>query len=599
MPSPDAPREPALEWKRLFGLLRFAQGMRGAFVAAYVFHAFQILTYHALSYSLRFLIDDFIPLREGSFLLAFLAAYVCCYALHAWCTVRSAAFKIRIVREMVAGIRGAIIKKLQVLQMRRLQNDGAGAISVKILQDVDRAQAFYGWFLDGFVSAVFAFLLSFPFLWSLNPWLTLCVAAYAPVTPIIQKLVKRRLVRESNTLRDATQGLSRQVIEFISGLKHIRVSATEDIHGRSALESIHAVRDADVRFGVSMRWLSMGMQFLSDVVPVVLWIGVGVALIYGADMPTGQAVAFVTLTSRAIGFLQSAFGSFEQVVAASPSVAAISQLVEQADVENAGARTKDFVLHGGVHVRGLHFTYPTREGTEQLSDISLDLAPGEKIALVGPSGSGKTTLVEVLLGLYERRDGTVEFDGRPIDTLDLPTLRAQIAIVSQETFLFRASILDNLRFARPDATFDEIREACRKAEILDFIEALPDGFDTPVGERGAALSGGQRQRIGVARAFLRRAAIVILDEPSSALDAVTEQRLMRTLYDHLDGRTLIVIAHRLSTIRGVDRVVVFDRGRIVEQGTPETLIDQGGTFRALVEGNRSGFSHRLRKDPPS
>jgi ATP-binding cassette subfamily B protein len=236
----------------------------------------------------------------------------------------------------------------------------------------------------------------------------------------------------------------------------------------------------------------------------------------------------------------------------------------------------------GIELEHVVFCYPARPGVRALDDISLHIAPGEKLALVGPSGAGKTSLFQLLLRYYETSEGSIRIGGRDIRALALGTLRAGIAIVPQDPVIFSASALDNIRYGRPDASDADVIAAARAAAADEFIARLPEGYATFLGERGTRLSGGQRQRIAIARAILKGAPILLLDEATSALDAESEILVQQGLAAAMQGRTTLIIAHRLATVQKVDRIVVMDGGRIVETGTPADLRRQGGLYARLA-----------------
>jgi len=237
-------------------------------------------------------------------------------------------------------------------------------------------------------------------------------------------------------------------------------------------------------------------------------------------------------------------------------------------------------VRGNVRFERVRFRYGP-QSLEVLHGIDLDVPAGETHAIVGATGSGKSTIVKLLLRLYEPTGGTITLDGIPIDTLTFTSLRGATGFVAQDVFLFQGTIRDNLTYGRSDASDAEVRRAAELAEALEFIDALPDGFDTVVGERGQKLSGGQRQRLTIARAILRDPAILILDEATSAVDNETEAAIQRSLAKVALGRTTIVIAHRLSTVRHAHRIHVLDAGEVVESGTHEELVDLGGLYAAL------------------
>jgi subfamily B ATP-binding cassette protein MsbA len=235
-----------------------------------------------------------------------------------------------------------------------------------------------------------------------------------------------------------------------------------------------------------------------------------------------------------------------------------------------------------IAIEHLTFRYPTSEGPV-LTDVSITVKAGEVVALVGPSGAGKSTLAALLPRFYDPEAGAIRMDGVDVRELTLVSLRKQIGIVAQDTFLFNDTVANNLRYGRPEASEEEVREAARNALALDFIEQLPQGFATVIGERGTRLSGGQRQRISIARALLKNAPVLVLDEATSHLDTESEVLVQRALGNLMQGRTVIVIAHRLSTIRRADRIFVLEKGRVVETGRHEELVGAGGMYQRLHE----------------
>ncbi len=578
---------PKLQLGLLFKMLRYYNGdMKWQMAAFLFFFVFQTASFQAMQYSIKYLIDTLIPSGVAFHMVVFALLWIAAFGVHALFTLLAARYRILIVRNFVARMRGEIIKKLQVLSMKFFDKEGTGSISARILMDMDKLQGFFDWTMQMLLEAIISIVLVLPLLYSIDPMLTLITVIYVPCVPLVQKLFMKRMVESMYLLRNRSARLSSKLVDFISGIKHIRIFASEDEHGREMIEEVEKVRDLDIKFSMYMRSLRMAIQFLSDFTPILIWVAGGIIIAQRHQLQIGALVAYVALVRMFYGRIEMLFSSFEQIVTASPSVVAINEVLGSKDVEPSAGRKRDFEIDGSISFKSVDFNYETRPGSLQLDGISVEIKPGERVALAGESGSGKSTFVNALLGLYPIKSGKILFGGLDISTLHLPSLRAQVALMTQETFLFNTSLYENLRFANPKASFEDVREACRKAQILDFIESLPESFDTVAGERGVQLSGGQRQRIGMARIFLRKPKIIVLDEPSSALDVVTEDRLFETLYGNVQGITLIVIAHRLSTIKNVDRVLVFKDAKIVEQGTFDELKNRdGGAFAAMVKAN--------------
>ena len=298
-------------------------------------------------------------------------------------------------------------------------------------------------------------------------------------------------------------------------------------------------------------------------------------------------MAYIASVYQPLEAISTTVGSLQQVFVS------LDMGFKLLDTENEIHDAPDTVeldrARGSIRYENIQFDYRGRKDT--LRDISFDVQPGQLLAVVGPTGAGKTTLVSLLPRFYDAQNGRILLDGQDIRTLTLKSLRQQISIVLQEPLLFSGSIADNIRYGRLDASEDEIIAAARAANAHDFIVKFPKQYETELGERGAQLSGGERQRISVARAFLKDAPILILDEPTSSIDSKTEAVILDALDRLMEGRTTFMIAHRLSTIRHSDKILVVDQGRLVEQGTHDELLHLGGVYKNLHElqrGRRHG-----------
>jgi ATP-binding cassette subfamily B protein len=354
---------------------------------------------------------------------------------------------------------------------------------------------------------------------------------------------------------------------------------TDDLAERFEGES-QRLADLEVRSRMTGRWMMAAIQTTFAVMPALVYWFAGWTIAQGSETITiGTLVAFTTLQTR----LFFPIGSLLNVqIEVQSSLALFDRIFEYLDheVDIVEGDTGLEAPRGEVRLDSVWFRYEDAAWT--LQDVSFVVPPGTKTALVGETGSGKTTCAYLVARLYDATQGTVAIDGSDVRDLTFPSLTSAVGVVSQETYLFHATVRDNLRFAKPDATDEEVEEAARAAQIHELIAMLPEGYDTMVGERGYRFSGGEKQRMAIARTILRNPPVLVLDEATSSLDTQTERLVQEALERLSEGRTTIAIAHRLSTVRDADQIVVLDRGRIVEIGTYDELVARGGRFAELV-----------------
>jgi len=328
------------------------------------------------------------------------------------------------------------------------------------------------------------------------------------------------------------------------------------------------------------RWMMAAIQTTFAVMPALVYLFAGWTISRGSDSITiGTLVAFTTLQTRLFFPIGSLLGVQIEVQSSLALFDRIFEYLDQRVDIVEGTRTLERP-RGDVAFEDVWFGYEKDSWT--LEDVSFAVPAGTKTALVGETGSGKTTCAYLVARLYDATQGTVTIDGVDVRELDFRSLTESVGVVSQETYLFHATVRENLRFARPEATDEEIEEAARAAQIHELVASLPEGYETVVGERGYRFSGGEKQRIAIARTILRNPPILVLDEATSALDTQTERAVQAALERLAEGRTVIAIAHRLSTVRDADQIVVIDGGRVVERGTHEELLAVGGRYAALV-----------------
>jgi ATP-binding cassette subfamily B protein len=335
--------------------------------------------------------------------------------------------------------------------------------------------------------------------------------------------------------------------------------------------------DLEVRSRMAGRWMMATVQTSFAVMPALVYLFAGLD---GGAVSIGTVVAFTTLQTRIFWPIQSLLSVGVDLKSSSALFERVFEYLDMPIDIHPGTRDLP-APRGDLALDDVWFRYAD-DGEWTLAGVDLDVPAGTRTAIVGETGSGKTTLGYLVARLYDAEQGAVRIDGVDVRELSFDALASTVGVVSQETYLFHASVRDNLRFARPDATDEEIEAAARAAQVHDVVAALPDGYDTVVGERGFRFSGGEKQRIAIARTILRNPPVLVLDEATSALDVQTERLVDEALDRLAEGRTTIVIAHRLSTVRDADQIVVLDGGRVMERGTHEELLELGGRYAAMV-----------------
>jgi len=417
---------------------------------------------------------------------------------------------------------------------------------------------------------------SFVILGFVNVPLTLVLAAVLVVLTAYNLRANLRMKAIFRENRVRISNVNSRVEDSLAGIRVVKGFAAEDVEKDKFRTSNDAYLDSKVRMYRAMGTYQAGIAALMGALYTVIVCLGGWLIARGQMQPQDLATfaLYITLFTTPIDNILNFTETFQKAIAGFRRFE--EMLVAEPDVKDAPGARPLAVTRGAISYRGVHFSYD--EGPEVLHGLDLTVRPGSTVALVGPSGGGKSTICALLPRFYDVRAGSVLIDGQDVRDVTVRSLRQAIGIVQQDVYLFDGTIAENIAYGRPDATADEIREAARKANIEEFVESLPDGFETMVGERGARLSGGQKQRIAIARVFLKDPQVLILDEATSALDNESERAVQRSLARLSHGRTTIVIAHRLSTIKGADEIVTIDHGRVAEKGTHDELLARGGTY---------------------
>ena len=544
-----------------------------AVIIAAVDLAFPLVTRHALY--------DLLPNQLYRTFFIIMAVVVCSYLLRALLNYIVAYYGHTFGIRVEADIRADLFRKMQELSFDFYDKNRTGQLMSRLTTDLfDLTElAHHGPedLLTSVVTIIGALVVMFTLQWKL----AIVVAIMIPVFLAVIMTMRKNMSRASAGVKQKTGHINTEIESSLAGIRTSKAFANEVREYDRFTRANQQYKTSKREFHKSMGRFNSSMEFFLSSLNVVV-IGVGGYLIMTGDMDYVDLITFTLYIANFVSPMRRLAG-FSELFAS--GFAGLNRFVELMRMEPTlkdapDARPLENVK-GKIEVDNVSFTYDGDLAV--LHDVNLTIEPGETVAIVGPSGGGKSTLCQLIPRFYDVTSGAIRIDGQDVRSVTQNSIHENIGIVQQDVFLFADTILENIRYGRPDATMEEVIEAAKKAEIYEDIMAMPNGFDTYVGERGALLSGGQKQRVSIARIFLKNPPILILDEATSALDSVTEAKIQRAFDALAKGRTTLIIAHRLSTIRSAGRIISIADGVITEMGSHEELIKTGGIYAQLYK----------------
>ncbi|WP_455873790.1 ABC transporter transmembrane domain-containing protein [Rhizobium yanglingense] len=570
--------------KPLGRLAPYVKRYRGIVAGALVSLIVAAVTSLTLPLAVRRMIDHGFTQADGTFINSYFAMLLVIAVILAGASAFRYYFVITLGERIVSDLRRDVFAHVTRLSPSFFDVNQSGEIVSRLTADTTQIKSAVGATASVALRNLILCLGAMGMMIVTSPKLSSLVLGAIPL--IVFPLVGfgRSVRKRSRAAQDTLAQASAFANETIAATRTVQAFNGEDAAASrygAAVESAYEAARSAIRSRALLTGIAITLIFGSVV--AVLWVGAHNVLTGTLSAGTlGQFLLYSVIAAGSLGALSEVWGELSQAAGAADR---LTELLDEVSTIAAPEKPETLPVPalGRVEFSNVHFAYPSRPGKSALHGLSFNVTPGETVAIVGPSGAGKSTVFSVLLRFYDPQQGSVEIDGVDAREVTPGDLRERMAIVPQDVTIFAASIHDNIAFSRPGATREDVRAAAIAAQADEFIARLDKGYDTEVGERGITLSGGQRQRIAIARAILKNAPILLLDEATSALDAESETLVQKALDGLMHGRTTLVIAHRLATVLKADRILVMDQGRIVEEGTHQSLIRHGGIYAKLAK----------------
>jgi ATP-binding cassette subfamily B protein len=581
---PVDPTLPKAKLSHLWPVLAYLKPYRLWVVAACVALLFTSTAVLSMGAGLRYLIDNGIAAGDTQLLDNAWRVLLGVVLMLAVATFARYYFVSKVGEHVVEDLRNDVYRNLLKLDIAWFETNRTGEILSRITTDTTLIQNVVGSSVSIFLrnalmltgGTVMLIITS----WNLTQYVGLMLPLV--IVPII--ILGKRVRLLSRETQDKVADISVQSEETIGAIRTIQAMSLEQLQAERFAKTAGDARCTAVRRIRARSWLTaLVISLVFGAIVTVLWVG-GRDVIAGNITP-GDLSAFIfyaVVVAGALGALSDVVGELQRAAGATERLMELMH-VRPSIVVAETPEVLDTPVRGQLQFDHVCFRYPSRPQQAAMDQVSFEVQPGESVALVGPSGAGKSTVYQLLLRFYDPASGTIRIDGHDLTMLNPPQFRSHIGMVPQDPVIFSADVWYNIRCGAPEASDEAVRKAAQQAAALEFIERLPQGFDSYLGEKGVRLSGGQRQRIAIARALVRNPEILLLDEATSALDSANEQLVQQALEEAMRGRTTLIIAHRLSTVRNVDRILVFNEGRIEASGTHEQLLKSSPLYKELAQ----------------
>ena len=566
----------------LEALIPFMRPYRGLMVAALLALTLTAVVSLTLPLAVRRVVDNFRS-EQGELLDQYFLAALAIAGLLALGTGLRYALVTRLGERVVADIRKAVFDRVIGMSPAFYEKIMTGEVLSRITTDTTLIQSVVGSSASIALRNILIFVGGLILMLATSAKLTGLVLLLVPAVIIPILVLGRRLRKISRENQDWIAASSGNASESLSAVQTVQAFTHEAASQARFAEMTETSYKVALRRIMTRAWMTVIIIFLVFTGIVgVLWVGAND--VRAGLMSEGTLIQFVIYSVMVAGGVAAMSEIWGELQRAAGATERLIELLNAEDSVDDPDQPQDLSLpvRGEIAFDSVTFSYPARPGSLALDDVDLHIAPGETVAFVGPSGAGKTTIIQLLQRFYDPDQGRILLDGVPLDQMARQAFRQHLAIVPQDPVIFASSARDNIRFGRPDASDADVEAAAQAAAAHEFITALPDGYDSYLGERGVMLSGGQKQRIAIARAILRDAPVLLLDEATSALDAESERAVQRAVDTLSSGRTTLIVAHRLATVKKADRIVVMDEGRIVAMGPHDRLVDEGGLYARLA-----------------